>query len=194
MEILKFSKDELRAVFSADDRLADMILKIERRLEEKNQVVCGIRVNELALTDKDEVKFAETRCADIESLEISYRSTESLLEDSVRSLVEWVEELKKSVINTSEEFRGPEVAGPAYQFSRVIANIEWFIEALQVIKGHIAPGAEWQACESRLVAALKELEGAYRAPDYILVADVLEYEVSSALDQWREILSNTTAA
>jgi hypothetical protein len=68
------------------------------------------------------------------------------------------------------------------------------MEAVQVVKSHVPPNAEWLKCESRIHEALKELEVGYRAQDLILTADVLEYEVSNALDQWQEILSNTAGS
>jgi hypothetical protein len=193
MEILKWSKNQIEADFKNCERLADVISNIEKNLEETQQVVCQIKVNDLLLTDRDEKKFADTKLQEIESLEIAYRTSEFLLRDSVVSLAAWMSELRNSVIETGEKFRTAEAGSLAYAFSRVLNNVSWLIDALQTVKAHTVLTSEWANCETRLIAALQELETGYRVQDNILVADVLEYEVSMALDQWREILSKVIA-
>lgn len=194
METIKWSKSQISSEFQSCEKLADVIVQVEKHLQQSQQVVCQIKVNDLLFTDSDERKFADTKRDDIDSLEISFRTSDFLLRDSAQSLIAWIGELQTSVIKTAEVFRANKPGTTNYPFFRVISNTEWLIEALQAVKGHIAIDQAWVDCESRLVATLKELETGFRTHDNILVADVLEYEVSMVLDQWREILSKVAAS
>lgn len=194
METLKWSKSQIDRDFAGCQALGEMIAHIEKKLAVSQQVVCQVRVNDMLLIGKDEQKFADTPIADIQTLEITYRNSEFLLRDSLQSLMAWLAEFNHAILNAADEIRSADMNSTAYSFTRVVSSAEWFIDALQAVKAHILVTPEWAACEERFVKALKELETGYTAQDNILVADVLEYEVSSCLDQWREILSKVTPA
>lgn len=189
MEVITLSKQALHEDFSACKDLASFIGEIESQLHRVSKVLCKIKVNGLLLTEEDEIRLATTRLSEIDFVELECRDESHLLEDAARDLEAWVVEFKAVLVAQSDKIR-KEGAISAYDFSQVVKNMSWLVQAIQAIKAHCAETESWVAVEGQMSRAVLELESAYKSQDQILIADVMEYEIFSALDQWRVLLAS----
>lgn len=195
MEILKFSKEDITRRFSSETAFRDMVSDFERSAEIEGMVICKIRVNGLDFSEKDEGRFARIRADEIENIEIEMEKTGRLVDDSLTGISDYISRLQKHSLEIAEKIRFEPGAEGHQQFSEVISGVQWLIEALQALRPNLLSArkdasliSEWQAAEQKTMKAVKELVEAYENQDFVLASDVLEYELTTALGGWSEIL------
>ena len=193
METLNLNKQSIREDFSSCQTLESLIQSIEERLLEKEKVVCKIVVNGLLLNEEDEKRLAQTRLHEVDFVEVEYRDKKELVEDSARDLNEWIIQFKTVLLQQAEKLRATSQITP-YDFSQTVKNLFWLIGAIQAIKAHRATQHNWENVEKFMSTAVKELELAYQQQDLVLLADVIEYELTSGLDQWRVLLDSISGS
>lgn len=186
METLGWDKSELGRQFSGCEDLTSLIQQIENKLASESKVLCHISVNGLPLNELDEARLATTKWDLIDRVDIQFRAKEHLVEDAAVDLKQWMEVFKKDLLQRSEALR-QEGKLSAFHFSLMVANFTWLFGAIQAIRAHRTE-ADWASAEERFSRAIKEVEVAYKSNDFISLADVIEYEVTGALDQWRALL------
>lgn len=189
METINLNKQAIREDFSACQTLENLITEVESRLAESDKVLCKIVVNGLLLTEEDEARLAPTHLSEIDFIEIEFRGKKQLVEDSARELKTWIQQFQAVVIGQADKIRTQGQLSN-FDFSQTVKNMVWLIGAIKAVKAHRAEQYNWENIELHMVAAITEVETAYKQQDHILLADVLEYEVSSGLDQWRVLLDS----
>ncbi|MEK6556636.1 MAG: hypothetical protein AABZ31_15405 [Bdellovibrionota bacterium] len=189
MEALSLNKQAIREDFSACVTLENLISTVENRLSQTDKVVCKIVVNGLLLSEEDEARLAPTRLTEIDFIEIEFRSKKQLVEDSARELKAWIDQFKTVILGQADKIR-TQGQLTNFDFTQTVKNMFWLIGAIKAVKAHRAEQYNWENVEHHMTAAIREVETAYTAQDHILLADVLEYEVSSGLDQWRVLLDS----
>jgi hypothetical protein len=193
METINLNKETIREDFSACTTLESLIAAIENKLSESEKVVCKIKVNGLLLSEEDEIRLAPTRLTEIDFVEIEYRGKRQLVEDSARELHAWIDQFKAMILSQADKIR-TQGQLTAFDFSQTVKNMTWLIGAIKAVKAHRSEQYNWQNVEQHMVAAITEVETSYKQQDHILLADVLEYEVTSGLDQWRVLLDSIEAS
>ena len=188
METISWDKATLQTEFHDCENLNSLIQNIEKRLTGENKVLCHIAVNGLPLNELDEARLAETKWELIDRVDIQFRSSANLVEDSAVDLGTWIEVFKKDLLKQAEDLRNKGTLS-AFHFSLMVANFTWLFGAIKTLQGH-RPELDWKTAEERFSRAIKEVEVAYRASDFIALADIIEYEVTTALDQWRAVLQS----
>lgn len=193
MEALILNKQSIREDFSSCETLSSLIQAVEDKLYEKKKVVCKIVVNGLLLNEDDEKRLSDTRLSEVDFVEIEFRDQAQLLEDSCRDLQTWIQEFKADLINKSELIRS-QGSLSAFDFGQVVKNLFWLIGALQAIKSYRLDNEAWESVEKQTTSAVKELELSYSSKDFVLLSDVLEYELQTVLDQWRDRLDSIVSS
>jgi len=196
MEVIKINKDELQLRFANMELLKDIITNLENTYAATNQVICSVKVNGLALSEADETRFANTNKSDIHEIEIQIEDKFKLLQESLASTCSYAQELKKQVLTTSELFRFTPNIDAHRSFTDMMSAVQCLSNALIVIKCNVIATAvklnldmlKWAAAEKQMMDTVQELIEAYEAQDYIRVSDILEYELSTTMDLWDEVL------
>ncbi len=201
MEVLKLSSDEIVQSYINCDRLCELIQVLENEAQKKDRVVCQVKVNGMVLTEADEVRLAESKLSTVHEIEVETESVAELKKNSVLTIIQLSEALSSEVIRLADVYRGnfqrdPRTGSDARsRFVAVIKNTQILTEALILLKPILKEqnsSAEfsdnWQENENHMIATLRELTEAFQAEDWSLLADVLEYELSTSLDKWRNLL------
>ncbi len=193
MEVIKISKTAIATDFTQCNSLKEIIAKLEDQLSQKGRVICRVHVNGMPLTEDDEQRFAESKLAEISDIEVESEEIEHLVASSMKSLVSFIEELKEDCVQTAEKIRASKSPKNENLVSGVFKNVQWIISALQALRPQLDPVADdfaerWLTNETHMVHTARELAAAVDSDDYMLLADVLEYELYNSLDKWRETL------
>jgi hypothetical protein len=196
-----WTKSEIATAFIGCATLRDVITKLELQMSAQGEVICEIKVNDLALSEDDEVKFADCALADLESLEIQSNRPLDLVNDALRSAVGMMPELHKSAMTTAELIRAGEVVRAAKGFEETVSGCQWLVETLHHVRGAsagigkpITQLDQWMASELLIGRVVNEMSDAHRLSDSILVADLLEYEMTAALASWKSTIESELAA
>ncbi len=197
METIKLDKFEIQKKFSREKMLKDIVLQLEKMVAAEQKVICRLRVNGLLLSEKDEDRFSNTGSDEIHEIEMELENLTHLIHGTVQSLIEFATVLKSSVTRTADAFRSSPAADVSHRFASLMPNVQCFADALialkpnlgQIFKNKHGFSQKWDEAEVKMMQMVTELIVAYEKQDFVLVSDVLEYELSNSIDNWMAILS-----
>lgn len=195
-----WSKQEIESKFPGCATLKDLISRIEAEFSQKGEVICEIRVNGVLLSEADESKYASQPSTEIREIAISSNAPLNLIADAIKSALVLIPDLDKSCLSTSEQFRGADLNQAQRSFHECLEGVQWLIDTLIHVRGAasgiqkpIAQPERWFEAEKLITRVVRELSEAYSGDDYVLVADLLEYELTGALSIWKTTIESETA-
>lgn len=186
---------ELRKQFAGCVTLKEIITKLESDFSQRGEVICEIRVNGMTLDEEDEARFAESSSEDIRELAVLTNPPDQLIVDALNSTTEFLPSLNESCLNTSDILRGGSVLEAQQAFGKTLDGCQWLVDTLTHVRG-AASGIgkpvhrteRWFEAEKVIARVIREVSDAYAANDSVLVADLLEYELTAALQIWGEAI------
>jgi hypothetical protein len=197
MTTLCWDSQEIRQQFATCANLKEVIVKIENDFSKKGEVICEIRVNGVRLNESDEARYAESRLEAINDLSVSINRADSLILDALVSAHAFVPELEKSCVATGDSLRGSEISLAQKQFGETLEGCQWLIDTVGHIRGAasgigqpVERTERWFEAERVIAKVVREISTAYEAGDSVLVADLLEYEMTGALHIWQEVIES----
>jgi hypothetical protein len=197
MTMSAWTKSEIAQNFSQCATLRDIITRLEADYSAKGEVICEISVNGLVLNENDEMMFAGSSREEIFELAIQTNKPSDLITQALRSVVDMVPQLESCALITSEYMRAGEKATAAKKFDETIDGCQWMVETLVHVRGAASGiGApiknveEWTASEKMITKVINELSDAYTRSDLVLVSDLLEYELTAALQSWKSTMDS----
>lgn len=173
--------------------LSQVFDAFEKKFEKEGQVICQFRINGLQLTEADEMKAKFVSMSEVENVEILVDTPANLLEAVI---VNWIDEIPSMIKKTDEiaaRFRQEGFQTQYTPFVKVVDACQFLIDSLLSIQslkgtGAVVGSAEWRKLEAGTVKAIGESLAAFEKKDANWLADVLEYDLANALQNWYELL------
>lgn len=189
-----WNRQELAANFPQAETFSQLVDAVSDRIEATGQVVCAVRVNGMNLTEEEETRFQETPVSEIESLNILSQTIQELLDQSLEGCAAYLERLLKAFEECARLFRTDDIQF-AHSFHRAcIEGSDYFVQLIthfktvyQTHRGPLTPS--WDELEMSLLQCLTRILDAYEKKDYILVADLLEYDLIDIFNGWQKELA-----
>jgi hypothetical protein len=194
MKSMTWSNSEINSRFSSCQSLSEVISTIEKDCAGRGEVVCEINVNGLALTEEQEVRFAKSELAEINNLTVKVSALGDLLEDSMVALWQYIPEMIRISLITAEQFRGDEIEKGCRGLNSIIQGSSWLVDMFTQLRSNRIVSLknlseeQWSSAERLLLDVTKQLSVALERKDYVLLADILEYDWVTVLQDWLELL------
>jgi hypothetical protein len=193
VKIKKWSKEEIKNEFPDSLLVGGLIRNIEDKFKE-SMVVCEVKLNEMVLSENDEQRFAGEPISLIENLEVKLSPVHQLLNESLNSLVEYVQKVNDYSIACSDLFREEDLTEAHNRFQEIINGATWITDMMGHLR-NIKTRAEaelndWNALTKDLLSVVREILSAYEKKDFVMVADLMEYEWTTALDSTANFLKS----
>jgi hypothetical protein len=192
-----WDRDQIQKQFPECATFRELITRIETEISTKGEVICEIRVNGRILSEEDESLLANNPSREIQEITIRTNRPADLIKEALASAVEFLPEVEAASVAAAEGFRGADLNAAQKAFGDAIEGCQWLIDTLMHIRGAasgigqpIAQPERWYEAEKIISKAVSEVSDAYAANDMVLVADLMEYEVTGALGIWREALES----
>lgn len=196
-----WNKTEITQAFGNCETLRQIINRLETDYSAKGEVICEICVNGLVLNETDEIMFAESTREEIYELSVQTNSPSDLITQALRSAVEMVPQLEKCALVTSELMRAGDKPGASKKFEETIAGCQQMVETLVHIRSAASGiGApiknvdQWTTSEKMITKTIVDVSDAYTKSDVVLVSDLLEYELTAALQSWKATIDSLMGA
>ena len=190
----QWNSDDLVRDFPQANNLGEIIAQLHKTLDSNGEVLCEVRVNDLLLSEDEEDKFSTTPLGDIRNLNVKASTPEGLLQESLDGCKEYLERLSRAFEKTADLYRLEDLSKAHEFYHSCIRGADWFVQLLthykvvhQSVEGHLP--LEWLSAEARLMQTLNQVLAAYEKKDFILLADLLEYELTTVLEIWRALLA-----
>lgn len=194
MEVRKWTRTELAEQYPNCGFLKDVVQSVEAEAKDVGKVVCTITLNGKKLNESDEIRFAATQVAAIDSLAVELEETQKLVADTLISLREGLVAMQNRSLRVADLVR-VDPAGPAHQgFASLMEETRYLTEALQALRHRMVETDDqarlWKAAEGKSQSVIRELIKAFQVQDFVLVGDVLEYEMFNLMEAWVHVIDS----
>jgi len=191
MQRYKVEGYELVKFYGEATKLSQVFSDIEQDLKSQNRVVCQYIVNGRDVAEEDEITFSDLALSEVKSLEYLSEGVGRLVEDVVETWIKALPEFVEQIDVLSQELRFDLKARTKKSIVAMIENCEFLVDSLIPIKSllgdSIAVGLDSMVtAEQQTRKALTEAITALEKKDFVLLADIIEYELTVALQGWHK--------
>lgn len=106
---------------------------------------------------------------------------EQLIKETLQSCREYLPKLIAVVANTAGYIQSGNEAEGVCLMPSVFDGLQWVTDAIRGIQQN---GFNLEIDLQSITERFKELEGALEIRDYVLIADIFEYEIGPTLEEW----------
>lgn len=142
----------------------------------------------------DHYNYLKERIDRIELIEVEVRTVSEMLRDVLLTAEEYLEQaLPEIELLAAEFYQGPSEESWA-RFQQLLEGVEWLNQLVAVIDQNKAKPGNWQdytVMVDRLRDELQNLEEALENQDYVVMGDLLNYEIIPCFQEFREIIEKT---
>lgn len=201
-----WTSEQIATDFTDCATVGDVIHRLETMAAARGEVICEIRVNGQVIDEAQEAKLiakpAEGEAslnsrAGMRTLSVRSDRPEHLIGEALRSTFSFIPLLTRASVGTAQCFRDGEVHAGSEQLNEALEGCQWFVETIHHARG-AASGIgfgvhqieRWYEAEKILFQVMTELTATFDRKDYLLVADLLEYELTAALEMWAPVLQH----
>lgn len=190
------NNSEISQYFSNCHDLQQVISKVEEDSWAEGRVICEIHVNGMKLSEEDEIRFAESPLAEINQLMVTTNTVDSVLQTTIDSVSKWLPVGREGSLKVADLIRLGQEVEAQQLFLSLIDSCLSINDSLHLLKALKAKELEarqlmalWEDCEENYKVKINELLDAFERQDMILVADILEYELSECIGDWDKLVA-----
>lgn len=160
-----------------------------------------IRLNDEEVSS-DSPEIRQTPVSQIETLETEIASLREILEKNVANARDYLKRLLPGIQKAADLFRSGSEQEANKFFLNIIDGMGWFAEVMETIakvndlqtEAVVLDGKNFQARQEKLMEWTEQMIEANKNNDWVLLADLLEYEILPYYSEWDaclpEILSD----
>ncbi len=184
-------QQELLAGLGEQPMLHELVAGAARLIEERGEVVTRIAIDGQDLTGGAWADQSERR--DVAQLEITSMRPIDLVRDTIATSREWVDPVRQEVMACAGRFRTGEETRAVEQLVRVVDGLRLLLTGVIQMSTLAAntlpelPLEDASAWRDSMTSLLDELIESQQNQDWVMLADLLEYELCERLDQWRTL-------
>jgi len=192
MKLLVNGKEE--TVSHMGETLGDLLLHIEKEGVPQGNVVRAIKIDGQE-SSPDSPEAQKTPLSEIATLEVEISTLSDIINKNIENADAYLIRLIPGIEKSVELFRmGNEQEANKF-FINIIDGIDWLSQVLDMIltAKAISPdtvfdGKSIQDRRARLVDLTQQMVDANKNQDWVLLADLLEYEILPYYQEWSNLL------
>lgn len=194
MERFKVSGEDLRNFYAENISLGKVFTDIENDLRATNQVVCRYIVNGLEVSEAQETRFATVKLDEVETLEYLTENGRDITALVLKGWIEALPELIEKTEQLAKRMRVQGFSGLLKSIHDLVQNCEFLIESTINLKATMgdqffgASPVDWYKTEEESKKTVRQALNALENKDFVLLADVLEYDLNNVLQMWLDHL------
>lgn len=141
----------------------------------------------------DDRETLQKKSVDINSLEVELADLKDLVATNLSNALDYLEKLIPGFDQAADLFRtGNEQEANKY-YIQILDGMDWFSEVVNVVMSSEGEGQEPEDSlrirQAKLTDLMSQMLEANKNQDWVLLADILEYEMIPFYKEWQTILS-----
>lgn len=195
---MKVYVNGVEEIFSSEsETLGDILDHILKKEPSMENFFSKILLNDKEIPfDSLSLETRNTPIFQIETLETEICSLSQILDKNIANAQDYLKKLIPGIQKASELFRSGSEQEANKFFLNIIDGMDWFSEVVDSIakamdfksETILLNGKSIQAGQESLVGWTQQMVDANRNKDWVLLADLLEYEVLPYYSEWKEHL------
>lgn len=175
----------------------EVMERLSQDISGKGQVITVIVMNDQQLTEGRQYDYRNFPLESVETLALETTDPSRLALDALDSSKDHISMLKQNSLRTAELFRLGDDLEANENYSRLVEGLRWLIKGLTAMTGMLGIEDNEMILEGRTIGYYRDellmpvFDGMYDAQkreDWIELADLLEYELSPALEKWDKLI------
>jgi len=171
------------------DHVISHINTVIQQIQSNHEVVEGIFMDDIDIS-VDVSGRLKAHLHEVESIEIRSISQAQFFNNVRNELVDYLPKVIRATESISDLFYGDPDSEAWTLFTRLTDSFEFIIQSvrsMQLYLSHNEPDSEWldslHAFAGKMETHLKELDASIQAKDYVMMADVIKYELGDLLNE-----------
>jgi len=166
---------------STDTLFYEAIQYVEQNLLGTQNVISAIRIDGIELTEEERNNIAEIPVKDLGGLEILTASPREIADDTIQSLIPYVETLAALAPSTIENGEYNEEL-----FGKLLDGLELLADAVQTVKRalNVDSVTELNSAEEDLTIQLSLVLQARKSENFSMSKEILTVSLPAVLDNW----------
>ena len=141
----------------------------------------------------DDPETLQKKPADINSLEVELANLKDLVATNLSNALDYLEKLIPGFDQAADLFRmGNEQEANKY-YIQILDGMDWFSEVITIVMSSKGEGSELEDTlhlrQAKLTDLMSQMLEANKNQDWVLLADILEYEMIPFYQEWQTILT-----
>jgi hypothetical protein len=177
------------------ETLGNVLDNILASQPDKGSYFSKIRLNDEDVAP-DSAETRQTPVSQIETLETEIVSLNEILEKNVVNAQDYLKKLIPGIQKAADLFRSGSEQEANKFFLNIIDGMDWFSEVMDTIakvndlrtEAVVLDEKSFQARQEKLVGWTQQMVEANKNNDWVLLADLLEYEILPYYSEWDEYL------
>lgn len=177
------------------ETLGNVLDNILASQPDKGSYFSKIRLNDEDVAS-DSAEIRQTPVSQIETLETEIVSLNEILEKNVVNAQDYLKKLIPGIQKAADLFRSGSEQEANKFFLNIIDGMDWFSEVMDTIakvndlrtETVVLDKKSFQARQEKLVGWTQQMVEANKNNDWVLLADLLEYEILPYYSEWDEYL------
>ncbi|MBF0551815.1 MAG: hypothetical protein HQK60_14930 [Deltaproteobacteria bacterium] len=179
-----------------DATLGDMIKVVETRFLPKGHVITIIKVHDDEISHEAEMDLMPESLAGIRSLEISSADPMMLAAEGIKDAQEYIKKLIGGVGEALSFFRTMSVQDGGRILVKIVEGLNWFTQIVSRSEPYLHIDYASYHYQGKTLAqhfgtlrqTIIQMSEAQARNDWVLLADLLEYELTPILQIWEGVL------
>ncbi|KMP12037.1 hypothetical protein UZ36_02415 [Candidatus Nitromaritima sp. SCGC AAA799-C22] len=192
MKIFINGKEETPAV--KGETLGDFLVQIEQGGLAQGNIIRSIKLNGENMAPES-AATRQAALSGIETLEIEVSTLDGIIETNLGNAEAYLDRLIPGIEQAADLFRTGNEQEANKFFVNIVDGMDWFSQVLDVImaaKG-LSPETEFdgksiQDRRAGLIEFARQMVEANKKQDWVLLADLLEYEILPYYQEWENLL------
>ena len=177
------------------ETLGDVLDQIQKKIIAEGRSITRLLVDN-AEGSMDSVKVRKTLVSQVGILEIGVASLSEVISRNIANAEEYLGKLVPGIERAAELFRNGSEQEANQFFLQIIDGMDWFSQVIEMITqakpmdptSPLFGGESIEDRQNRLFELTKQMVEANKSRDWVLLADLLEYELLPFYEQWAETL------
>ena len=194
MASVKVNRSTHPASFKKSKSFGQLLALLEKEGEGKNQYITSLKMNGRKVDEEEEKLIESLSIDEIDELIIEFSSLSQIVGTSIRDMIAKIQDIQLRSIQFAKDFKNSEKLDDE-KIKFILIECRSVIMGLeQVFQSHIKGqfllkhSSLWTEAERVLTNILQCILQSRHISPVEFVADLLEYELVEALDQWEEVL------
>lgn len=173
--------------------IREIIAKLFEIVRSNKKTITSISIDDQPIDHNDEQSL--NKPYEGQNICIITEETDKVLERSINESIDYMESsLLENIMEISMGFREGEISKASQQVSVITETFYWLLDLVDFMAKHgVFNDAEMDLNDfqiSDFTSFLKEIMDAQEVKDYVLVADLLEYEIHPLIENWLELFKH----
>ena len=190
------NEQEEQMEFPPGASLRDIMSCIGKKIAHADGVITRIRVNGQEVDEDENGDYPGIAIGEIDSLDLRTGSPWEVACRSISDAINYLGNLNPGIKKTADLFRVGEEATAHVQYGLCVEGINWFLQVLEGVRQVTGldyqqipfSGLPIQSHIEKLEQTIRGMWSAQSDKDWIMLSDLLEYELLPAMETWKEIL------